>query len=170
MRAFMTTGTTAFLKQLTNDRKENTFYFMKSGMATLVYYEANKKKSIFVSGKTYEVLQQFGTINKTGFVVMNHIPIMEEEMSVFADRTKKQLEQKKHMHGIQAVRLLKEIKSNQFIIFTQWDNEKNYKEWQKTLEEKGHSFSQMARVPAYFADRPFTNSYYMLIDEEDESE
>jgi len=55
MYAFMTTGTSHFLKKITDKHPNIDFYFMRSGTSTLVYYENTKKKSIFVSGRTFSV-------------------------------------------------------------------------------------------------------------------
>lgn len=141
---------------------------MKSGSSTLVYYEDTHKKGIFVSGRSYEIIHQLSEIEKKGFVVMNHIPVMEEEMSIFEDRTKRKLRALAKHTGLKAVRLLREKKSTKYIVLSQWETEKDYNLWQKNSEENDLNFSNMARLPAYFADRPFTNTYYMI--KEDESE
>src|SRR5699024_12250657 len=74
MWGFMTTGTISFLKQLTKKHETIDFSFMKGGGATLVYYESEKKKSIFVSGRAYQILYDFRALERNGFVVMDHIP------------------------------------------------------------------------------------------------
>src|SRR5699024_7564736 len=88
MWAYMTTGTTHFLKSIVDTHPDKNFYFMKSGGSTLVYYEDSRKKGIFVSGRSYDILYSFGTIHLTGFAVMQHIPVMAEEAPVFEERTK----------------------------------------------------------------------------------
>lgn len=162
MRAFMTTGTAHFLKNVTDSHPTIHFYFMKSGVSTLVYYESEKKKSIFVSGRSYDILANYGFMNKTGFVVMDSVPVMEDGMAVFEERFNKQLPTIQHAKGILAARLLKQVKGNTYIIFTQWETERHYTDWQKSSAYEQLTFSKLARLPAYFAERPFTSTYYML--------
>jgi heme-degrading monooxygenase HmoA len=161
MRAFMTTGTAHFLKTITEKHATLEFYLMKRAATTLIYYEDNKKKGIFVSGRAYDVIHTWNKLNRTGFVVMNHIPVSEEEMPLFEARTKKQLTTIQQINGVKAVRLLKEDKSNQYVILIQWQTEKDYAVWEKQSDH-ALTFSKNTKLPAYFMDRPFTNSYYML--------
>ncbi len=168
MKAFMTTGTTHFLKELTEKHPAYAFHFMKANSGTLVYYEAEEKKSLFVSGRSYDIKLTAGTIQKTGFVVMHHIPVSEEEIPVFEERMKKQLTALRQMTGVLAVRLLQEQRSNSFVILVQWEKEKYYHQWQKSDSAKQTDFAKHAKLPAYFMERPFTNQYYMLKEEENE--
>jgi|SRR5690625_1392946 len=158
MYAFMTTGTTHFLKSLTEVHPKINFYFMKSAGNTLVYYEENRKKGVFVSGKSYSILAKNGVVEQFGFVSMQHIPVLEDVKPVFEDKMTNLFQQLKIVKGINASRLLKPIRGNTYIIFILWDSENNYLKWNKT-EEK---FSQLVRQPAYFGERPFTQTYRML--------
>lgn len=162
MWAFMTTGTTQVLKNITDSHSKIDFYFMKKAGTTLVYYEDNRKKGVFVSGRSFEVLAEYGTINKEGFVVMDNIPVMEDGAAVFEDQVKKRFPAINDTEGLVAARLLKQNKRNHYVIFTQWKNEQHYITWQN----KEMVFVNMARLPAYFADRPYTASYFMMKEEE----
>ena len=162
MWAFMTTGTTQVLKNITDSHSKIDFYFMKKAGTTLVYYEDNRKKGVFVSGRSFEVLAEYGTINKEGFVVMDNIPVMEDGAAVFEDQVKKRFPAINDTEGLVAARLLKQNKRNHYVIFTQWKNEQHYITWQN----KEMDFVNMARLPAYFADRPYTASYFMMKEEE----
>ena len=166
MWAFMTTGTTQVLKNITDSHSKIDFYFMKKAGTTLVYYEDNRKKGVFVSGRSFEVLAEYGTINKEGFVVMDNIPVMEDGAAVFEDQVKKRFPAINDTEGLVAARLLKQNKRNHYVIFTQWKNEQHYITWQKSDLFKEMDFVNMARLPAYFADRPYTASYSMMKEEE----
>ena len=166
MWAFMTTGTTQVLKNITDSHSKIDFYFMKKAGTTLVYYEDNRKKGVFVSGRSFEVLAEYGTINKEGFVVMDNIPVMEDGAAVFEDQVKKRFPAINDTEGLVAARSLKQNKRNHYVIFTQWKNEQHYITWQKSDLFKEMDFVNMARLPAYFADRPYTASYFMMKEEE----
>jgi|SRR5690625_2406700 len=165
MWAFMTTGTTHFLKNITESHPNIDFFFMKRGASTLVYYEGNRKKGIFVSGRSFSVLSSYRTIRHTGFIVMDSVPVMEDGMAVFEERVHKALPKMERTVGLYAARFLKQVKSNHYVILTQWKTEEDYLKWQKSDSFKQMDFMNMARLPAYFAERPFTSSYFMLEEE-----
>src|SRR5690625_2978187 len=104
MYAFMTTGTVHFLKNITDKHPTIPFYYMRSGTSTLVYYESEKKKGIFVSGRNYDILHQYGNINKKGFVVMQSIPVTEDGMKIFEERAKGQFSMLEKSGGLIAAR------------------------------------------------------------------
>ncbi|MEI3607828.1 antibiotic biosynthesis monooxygenase [Pseudogracilibacillus sp. SE30717A] len=165
MWAFMTTGTTNVLKNITDSHPNIDFYFMKKAGSTLVYYEDNRKKGVFVSGRNFEILETYGALDKTGFVHMENIPVMEDGAAVFEDQVKKRLPLLEHTDGLNAARLLKQKKSNQYVILTQWKTEQYYISWQRSDLFKQMDFQNMARLPAYFAERPFTSTYIMMAEE-----
>lgn len=167
MNAFMTTGTYDFLKKLEEKHSEIPFYFMKNPNSTLAYYESNGK-SIFAAGRTYEILIKKGNIKKKGYVVMNNIPVSDEGKPVFEDRFMKQQQNLDQMSGLQAFRLLKPLKGNTYIVFTQWATEGDYILWKESEHfQKSHGH-QTAKPPAYFLDRPFITEYVMVKEDDHE--
>lgn len=165
MWAFMTTGTARFLKDITDSHPTIDFYFMKRAASTLVYYEDKRKKGVFVSGRSFSILSKYGVLKKEGFVVMNNIPIMEDGSAVFEDQVKKKLPLIENTEGLNAIRLLKQAKKNHYMVLTQWKTERHYTTWQKSERFKQMDFVNMARLPAYFAERPYSASYYMMKEE-----
>lgn len=162
MYSFMTTGTAHFLKTVTDAHPTLQFHFMKSGATTLVLYESEKKKSIFVSGHSFEHLYTYENIHKKGFVVMDFIPVMEDTMPVFEERVLAVLPKLHRLEGLVALRFLKQVKSNRYVILTQWETERHYVDWQRSPSFEQTNILHLARLPAYFAERPFTKSYVML--------
>ncbi len=165
MWAFMTTGTTNVLKNLTDSHPNIDFYYMKQAGTTLVYYEDNQKKSVFVSGRTFDILQEYGGFSKTGFVQMQNIPVTEDGAAVFEDQVKKKFPILQNTDGLKAARFLKQKKRNQYVILTQWKSEQYYTTWERSDLFKQMNFQDIARLPAYFAERPFTASYIMMKEE-----
>src|SRR5699024_4429773 len=86
MYSFTMTGTTDFLKQVAEKYPHKTFYFMRNGGTTLVYYEDTNPKSIFVSGKSYQIQYGDSELVDKGFVVLDFIPITDEEGSYFEEK------------------------------------------------------------------------------------
>lgn len=165
MYAFMTTGTYPFLKQLEKDKRDLNFYFMKNSTQVLAYYENERKKNVFSAGRSYEILFETGQLQETGFIVMNNIPVTDDNRPVFEDRFRNRSRKIEVMPGFAAFRLLKPLKGNTYIVFTQWERKRDYELWRESEQFKRAHDDKM-RKPAYFGDRPFLHTYYLIEEEE----
>jgi len=166
MYGFMTTGTAAFLQQLMEKHPKKAFQFMRSGTKALLYYEDTNKKSIFVSGRSGAILFKTSHFASKGFVVMYHIPVPQEETAVFEYKIKSHIKRIADHPNVNAIRFLKENKSIYYIIIIQWKQESDYNHWKKLANDTNSDFFNMAKLPASFTDRPFTNTYYMIKEKE----
>lgn len=167
MWASYTSGTHQFLQQLTNKHSHFDFYFMRNNRTTVVYYEHKRTKSIFVSGKTFSISNKTGSFAKKGFVTMEHIPVTEDGMEIFAERLDKLFPELADRTGVVAIRALQEHKRNNYVLLTQWKNKRYEELWRDSPFYKEQHVQQLARLSAYFAERPFTNEYYMIDEDED---
>lgn len=165
MWAFMTTGSTLFLKKLTTNHPNIIFHFMTRATNTVVYYEHERKKSIFVSGRCYEIIQQFGKISENGFVVIDTIPVSSDHGDIFKERVNQMLLTLQHVPDLNAIRFLKQHKKTTFVIMLQWHSERAYRDWENSPLYDRTNFVQHARLPAYFAERPHRATYTMLEEE-----
>lgn len=161
MNAFMTTGTYDFLKTLPKKHKNIDFYFMHGNSNVLAYYEA-ENKNIFAAGRAYEIFLSVGELKKKGFVVMNHIPVIEEGQPLFEEAFRNRQHGVETMPGFEAFRMLKPKKGFTYIIFTQWNSEAAYENWKNSDTFANTHKEQTIKPPAYFADRPFTTNYHMI--------
>lgn len=161
----MTIGTLNFLKKYEEKYASINFYLMDSGTNSLIYYE-DVGKSIFQAGRAFEIVLKSGDIKEEGFVVMNHIPVTDDGRPVFEDRFKRRQGAIDKMPGFQAFRLLRPIKDNTYIVFTQWEKKSDYEIWKDSNDFK-KSHEQPIRPPAYYADTPFITTYTMIDEEED---
>lgn len=168
MNAYMTNGTLDFLRKLPEKHADINFYFMRENASTLVYYEGGKK-SIFASGRSYEIILQQGELRNNGFVVMNNIPVADDGKATFEDKFKQRQQNVDAMPGFQALRLLRPKKGNTYVVMTQWASEADFENWKNSDEfKKAHKEGNNAKPPAYFLDRPFVTSYRMIDVEETE--
>lgn len=169
MWASFTSGTYPFLKQLAERHKKETFYFMRQANRTLAYYEHKRRRSIFVSGKTYQIIDRFGQLDKKGYVTMEHIPLTDDGVRIFEERVRQLFPILVKRTGVVAMRFLKQRKKHEYVLLTLWEK-KRYKElWESSPFYKEENIQQFAQLSAYFLERPFTNDYYM-VDEEDEED
>lgn len=171
MYASFTSGTYHFLEQLTKKYlHKHDFYFMKSARSTIVYYEHKRKKSIFVSGKTFSILKSYETIQPKGFVTMEHIPVSSDSADAFEARAKKLFLDLTERRGVVAMRLLRQLKKDEFVILTQWKSERDEEFWRTSPTYEYQNVRDFARMSAYFAERPFVNSFYMIEEDDDVEE
>src|SRR5690625_7114911 len=105
MFASMTTGTVKFLKNLIETHPKINFYIMKHGGTALVYYEHKKKKSIFMSGKSYSITKQYGQVQQIGFVSMHYVRVMDDVIAIFEDKICSILTNMKNLRGVSTIRL-----------------------------------------------------------------
>ncbi|MFC4559169.1 antibiotic biosynthesis monooxygenase family protein [Virgibacillus kekensis] len=161
MNAYMTNGTFDFLKKIDDEHPEVDFYYMSGENSTLVYYESDGK-SVFSSGRGYELVINNGDMKQSGYVVMNNIPVTDDGAPVFEDRFKKRQQNVDTMPGFQAFRLLRPKKGNTYVVLTQWASEKDFENWKNSDQfSKAHKDGG-TKPPAYFADRPFVTTYRMV--------
>lgn len=162
MNVFMTKGTFDFLKKLKDKHADLDLFYMNGDGSTLVYYESNKKKSIFDSGRSFEAIIEKGQVKKKGYVVMNNIPVTEEGTAVFEENFRNREQHLDSFAGFQAFRLLRPKKGNQYVVFTQWASKEDFDAWKNSDQFKEAHKGGNVKQPAYFADRPFVTSYRMI--------
>ena len=159
MRVYMTNGTLSFLIKLVKKHPNIKFFFMRNEQGVLVYYEGAKKK-VFSAGRTFQTLQQVGTIKQKGYVMTEHVPIQGDSKPLFERQLPSFVESLAQATGIIAVRILKQRWRNHYVIFTQWENKSDYETWEEQREQLE------VKKPAYFLNRQFKTEYF-LIDEEE---
>ncbi|GAA0438234.1 hypothetical protein GCM10008983_13940 [Lentibacillus halophilus] len=162
MNAYMTNGTLDFLKKIPAKHTDITFYFMREGTSTLVYYEG-EGKNVFASGRTYDIVIENGSMHQNGFVVMNNIPVADDGKPTFEDAFKQRQQSVESMPGFQAFRLLRPKQGNTYVVMTQWTSESDYDNWKNSdAFKQAHKHGSDAKPPAYFLDQPFVTSYHMI--------
>lgn len=166
MKVFMTNGTLKFLKQLIDQHPKVTFFFMSNKQNTVAYYE-NSKKGIFAAGREYTAVLKKGSLLESGYVVINNIPIPGESQPIFEDHFKTTLRNLQHVEGCQAFRLLKPKRGDMYAVFTQWRSINDYEKWINSEEFTRVNRQISIKQPAYFGSRSFTNTYSMVLDEDE---
>lgn len=165
MWASMTTGTYSFLKNIAEKNKQFVFHFMKNPQGTIVYYEHPKKKSLFVSGRTYEITNRYGEIEEKGFVTIDFIPVTSDGAKVLEERINHDFSFLISRYGVKAMRTLKQLKKLEYVIMTQWESTKAEDIWKGSPYFDQYNYKATTRFSAYFAERPFTKEYYMVEEE-----
>lgn len=159
----MTNGSAGFLRDLKINYPQIDFYFMQKDQNTIAYYE-NEQENIFDSGRSYQVVIGTGHLQTTGYVVMNHIPVIEDEQASFEGRFKQNQNEIQTTPGFIGFRLLKPDKGNTYIAYTQWQSQQDFTNWKNSAQFKNSHQNNQTTPPAYFADKPFITTYEMIAD------
>jgi heme oxygenase (mycobilin-producing) len=104
---------------------------------TKLIIESDTEKEL-PQAKAYEVLDAVGSLDG-GFVVCNNIPVTEESRPVFEQRFQQRARLIEQEPGFQAIRVLRPLSDDTYVIMTVWENEDAFKQWQQSKAfEKAH--------------------------------
>ncbi|MDP4163436.1 MAG: antibiotic biosynthesis monooxygenase [Bacillota bacterium] len=138
MNLYMTTGTFDFLKTIKDKNPEEKMMLMQNGEGALLLHETIGK-TVFSTPRKYEVLDSVGELDDNGFVVMNNIPVSEEGRPVFEYRFKNRAGMIEQEPGFVAIRVLRPLSNDTYIILTVWENADAFQNWQNSKAyEKAH--------------------------------
>jgi heme oxygenase (mycobilin-producing) len=139
MKVYITYGTLDYLKNIKDRFHEETMILMGTEDHALLLHETNGD-SVFQEPRSYEIIDAFGSFEEAGFAVMNNIPVTDEGRPIFEYRFKQRSRSIEHQPGFCAIRVLRPIKSDTYIILTLWKKEEHFQQWkQSTAFEKAHS-------------------------------
>lgn len=109
--------------------------------ARLIYLVDGEESTIVFEGEggaapqgfeTYEVLNAVGDINDGYYAVFNNIPVTEEGRELFESRFKNRAGKVEGEPGFAAIRVLRPVGSDTYIILTLWKDEKSFTDWQQS--------------------------------------
>lgn len=88
--------------------------------------------SIFKFPRKYEVIDSAGQLANKGFVVCDHLPVSDEGRPVFEYEFKNHAALYENLPGFIALRVLRPLSSETYIIMTMWEKESSYETWKDT--------------------------------------
>jgi heme oxygenase (mycobilin-producing) len=138
LNLYITAGTYEYLKALKEKHSSENMILMQNPENSLLLHET-EGKSVFKEPRKYEIIDSSGTFENAGFAVLNHIPVTDEGRPVFEYRFKNRSRSIENQPGFAAIRVLRPLSSNTYIILTLWENEQGFERWQKSKAfEKAH--------------------------------
>jgi heme oxygenase (mycobilin-producing) len=139
MKLFITHGTMDYLKKIKESYQNETMILMGTEDHALLLHETNGD-SVFQEPRKYEVIDAFGSFEEVGFAVMNNIPVTEEGRPIFEYRFKQRSRSIEHQPGFCAIRVLRPITGDTYVILTLWKKEEYFQRWKQSKAfEKAHS-------------------------------
>ncbi|WP_064092147.1 antibiotic biosynthesis monooxygenase family protein [Rossellomorea aquimaris] len=137
MNMYMTTGTHEYLKKIMDQHPEEKMLLMQ-GTDALLVHETNSD-SIFQSPRSYEIVDSSGELDNRGYAVFNNIPVTDEGRPLFEYRFKNRAGLIEEVSGFIAIRVLRPLDSDTYVIMTLWENEKSFLGWQESKQyQKAH--------------------------------
>ncbi|YCI78167.1 antibiotic biosynthesis monooxygenase [Bacillus sp. R1-10] len=171
MNVFITSGTYDFLK-IKKDKHPNEKILLMQNPDTAVLLHETTGKTIFSSPRKYEVVDGKGTLQDHGYVVMNNIPVSEEGRPVFEHRFKNRAGFIENEPGFVALRVLRPINSETYIILTIWEKQADFLNWKNSSSFKmAHNSDSKAPVTnssqKMFSGEAYVTQYTLVKDSEE---
>ncbi|MFT8321851.1 MAG: hypothetical protein ABF649_13175 [Bacillus sp. (in: firmicutes)] len=157
MQVFIANGTYDFLE---NKYKK---YFSTESMvlmqstnqdqATLIHESTGQ--SFFQTPRKFDILYSFGRLENKGYIVINHFSLEDLSKPIFEHKTLQQLE--KGSIPCAAVRLLRAVKGDTYLVLSLWKDSVSFKEWEKSASAQ--TFPVSASIPDIWKVKE-NNLYY----------
>ncbi|MCA1056460.1 antibiotic biosynthesis monooxygenase [Rossellomorea aquimaris] len=137
-KLYMTTGTHEYLAKIMNEHPEEKMILMRESSALLVH--ETDGESVFESPRSYEVIDEAGALERTGYAIFNNIPVTDEGRPLFEYRFKNRARLIEEVPGFSAIRVLRPLDSDTYVIMTIWEDRKSFLGWQESKQyEKAHA-------------------------------
>nr|WP_106780949.1 antibiotic biosynthesis monooxygenase [Lysinibacillus timonensis] len=131
MNIYLTSGTPDYMEKLLKKHEKENMFILYSSDHTMLLHETDRK-TIFATPRRFEVIDSVHAIEQKGFFVFNHIPVSDEGRPIFEQRFLKRSRDIENMPGFIAFRLLRPIKSDTYIVLTQWENKQSFDSWKQS--------------------------------------
>ncbi|AMQ73460.1 MULTISPECIES: heme-degrading oxygenase HmoB [Bacillus] len=164
MKVYITYGTADFLKTIAKKHPSENMVLMQGEDNAVLIHETNGE-TVFQAPHSYESIDSVGEIKNPGYAVLNNIAVTQEGRPLFENRFKNRAGKVENEPGFQAIRVLRPLEGDTYVILTLWEEEKAFQDWQQSNsyqeahKKRGTSagidttsiFSRPSYVTAYYA-------------------
>lgn len=138
MKLFKWVGNAQNAQDILDSLSNQSFVHLKHDEETLILQEA--ESADFDCTEAFEVLDQTGDLLEGRFAVLNNIPVTEGGRELFEQRFQNRAGLIEQEPGFVAIRVLRPLDSDTYVILTMWENEDSFKNWQQSQAyEKAHA-------------------------------
>lgn len=169
MNIFITSGTFDFMKIKKDKHPNEKIVLMRNAETTVLLHETTSK-TVFASPRKYEVVDAKGELPEAGYVIMNNIPVSEDGRPVFEHHFKTRAGSIEKEPGIVALRILRPINSETYIILTVWEKQANFLNWknsdfyQQTFNTSDTNLPVTNSSQKMFSGEAYTTQYTIVRD------
>ncbi len=172
MNIYITAGTIDYLTIVKNKYPNENMLLMTAadGESAAILHETSKG-TLFNHPRKYEVIDGTGSFETATFVVMNNIPVTDEGKPLFEYQFKNRQQQIENQPGFVAIRVLRPLASNTYVILTLWENQQAFENWKssesfhKAHKKTAGSSGEGGQSPAIFAGPSYTTTYSIAEEE-----
>lgn len=177
MNIFLTSGTVEFMEALHQQFENEQMLIMYGDENALLLHETTGKTR-FQAPLRYEIIASFGSFQMEGFFAFHYIPTTDEGKPIFEHQFQSRADLISMEAGFIAMRFLRPIHSNTYVVLTQWADEDAFKLWKNSSlyayladdssvgrERKPHIFDSASYVTVYQSEKEEKND-----EEEDNDE
>ncbi|RUL47477.1 MULTISPECIES: antibiotic biosynthesis monooxygenase [Lysinibacillus] len=131
MYIYLTSGTPEFMEKVRKKHsKEKMFVLHGSGNSVLLH--ETEGKTVFATPRKFEVIDSVNALEQKGYFVLNNIPVSDEGRPIFEKRFLNRARTIEQEPGFIAFRLLRPIKSDTYIVLTQWTGPHSFEAWKNS--------------------------------------
>lgn len=154
---YMTSGTPDFMEKMYADKRDTGLYLLHGQGNSVLFYETEKKKSIFATPRKFEVVAGRGEFEQRGYFAVENIPVADEERGVFETAVTKAVGDLQGDVACIAYRVLRPVKAETFLIVTQWAGPVSYEKW----KESATAFTDLIGGATSATQAMFTSKAYV---------
>ena len=129
MNIHVTYGDITELKTIKENLDTEQLVLMELGNEAVLIQE-NDGIAGFEDADSYTVLDSSGQVNNGEYAVFNNIPVTKEGREMFEERFMNRARKIEDTEGFGAIRVLRPLESNTYVILTIWKDEAAFKAWQ----------------------------------------
>ena len=131
MHIYLTSGTGDFFEHVKN-KYTNEHMILIHGEGNSVLIHETEGKTVFATPRKFEVLDSVNDLEEHGFFVFNNIPVTDEGRPVFEHHFLERSRAIENEPGFVAFRLLRPVKSDTYIVMTQWHGPHSFDAWKSS--------------------------------------
>ncbi len=124
----ITHGTYPFLKKMKEQNEQESMLLLLKDTGAVMLHET-AGKTLFKGGSSYDVFASKGDLSTGKFAVLDHFPVRDEGRPLFEDEVSQKVDGVSKEEGLLAVRGLKPLKGDTYIVLTVWKTEGAYTTW-----------------------------------------
>ncbi|ANB56469.1 antibiotic biosynthesis monooxygenase family protein [Anoxybacillus sp. B7M1] len=136
-KIYVTTGTRDYLQKLKDSYAHETMLLLEGEDGAALFHETDGS-TVFQEPRHYEVIDAVGNLGGS-FAVLNHIPVTDEGRPLFEYRFSQRAGLIEKEPGFVAIRVLRPLSNDTYIIMTLWEGKEHFQNWQRSRAfEKAH--------------------------------
>lgn len=164
-KMYITTGTLEYLHSVKEKYANENMVLLEGGDYAVLLHETDGE-TVFQEPRHYEVLDAVGELGGA-FAVFNNIPVTDEGRPLFEYRFSQRARLIEKEPGFVAIRVLRPLSNDTYIIMTFWEGKEHFQNWQRSKAyEKAHERREAAKQeeqqPTIFPRPSYVTTYTVI--------